>query len=281
MNTMNAPSPATSERCPAFLLAEGVTAGYNRVPVIHGISIQVGMGEIVLVMGPNGAGKSTFVKAVTGKLPLGSGSLLLDGEDISGLKEEVRAKKGIGYVPQVGDVFPTLTVTENLEMGGYRLRPKDAKARIEEIFEIFPTLRDLRRRQARNLSGGERKTLGIARALVAKPSLLILDEPTANLAPLIAANVLHQVVETLASTGCAVLLIEQRVNLGLEVATWGYILTDGHLRIGSSASELRALDNLSSLFLNAPSTLPGAVATAAGSQESGPLAATDANGGAR
>ncbi|MGH9298514.1 MAG: ATP-binding cassette domain-containing protein, partial [Acidimicrobiales bacterium] len=123
------------ERCKAYLTADSVTSGYNKVPIIHDISVQAGLGEIVLVMGPNGAGKSTLVKTITGKLPLLGGGLLLAGQDISGLKEEARAAKGIGYVPQIGDVFPTLTVTENLEMGGYRMPQKTARARVEEIFE--------------------------------------------------------------------------------------------------------------------------------------------------
>jgi branched-chain amino acid transport system ATP-binding protein len=244
-----ASEPAT-ERCEPYLLGESMTSGYNKVPVVRDVTLQVGLGEIVLIMGPNGAGKSTVVKTVTGKLPLMSGQITFDGEDISGLREEVRARRGIGYVPQSGDIFPTLTVTENMEMGGYRMPKKVVRKRIEEIFEIFPTLHALRRRHARTLSGGERKTLGIARALVAEPTLLILDEPTANLSPLIAANVLHQVVETLAGAGSAILLIEQRVSLGLQVATWGYVLTAGKLRLSAPASELREMEDLSSLFLN-------------------------------
>ncbi len=241
-----------SGRCVPHLVGEEVTSGYSKVPVIKDVTVQIGFGEVVLVMGPNGAGKSTFVKTVTGKLPLMGGRLLLSGEDISSSREEARAARGIGYVPQTGDVFPTLTVLENMEMGGYRMRAKAVRRRIDEIFEIFPTLAVLRRRHARTLSGGERKMLGIARALVASPTLLILDEPTANLSPLIASSVLHQVVKTLAGTGSAVLLIEQRVHLGLEVATWGYVLTDGRLRLSSSADELRKMDDLSNLFLNAP-----------------------------
>ena len=234
-----------------YLRGVAVTAGYNKVPVVRDVSIQVALGEIVLVMGPNGAGKSTLVKAVTGKLPLLGGSITIAGDDLSKTKEEVRAARGIGYVPQTGDVFSTLTVTENLEMGGYRMRPREVKERVEEIFEIFPTLRALRRRHARTLSGGERKTLGIARALVPRPTLLILDEPTANLSPLIAASVLHEVVESLAGAGSAILLIEQRVSLGLEVASWGYVLTDGRVRLEASAEELSSYEDLSSLFLNA------------------------------
>lgn len=252
MAAANNGDPARNDRCAPHLLGDAVTSGYSKVPVIQNVTVQVGLGEVVLVMGPNGAGKSTFVKAVTGKLPLMGGRLLFSGEDISSLREEVRAAMGIGYVPQTGDVFPTLTVLENMEMGGYRMRPKAVRHRIDEIFEIFPALRGLRRRHARTLSGGERKALGIARALVASPTLLILDEPTANLAPRVAARVLHQVVKTLAAAGSAVLLIEQRVSVGLEVATWGYVLTQGQLRLSSSAEDLRSMDDLGRLFLNVP-----------------------------
>lgn len=233
----------------AFLSATGVSAGYTKVPVVRDVSIDVGLTEVVLVMGPNGAGKSTLAKAITGELPLLGGTLTLSGTDMARLPKEDRIAAGIGYVPQVRDVFPPLTVLENLEMGAYQIRRNQIRARQEEIFELFPQLAALRRRLARALSGGERKMLAIARALMARPQLLVLDEPTANLAPLVAQTVLHDVVSRLADTGHAVLLVEQRVGLGLEVASWGYVLTDGRLRLSASSEELRAMPNLGSLFL--------------------------------
>jgi branched-chain amino acid transport system ATP-binding protein len=236
-------------RPPAFLSAAGISAGYTKVPVVRDVSIDVGLAEIVLLMGPNGAGKSTLVKAITGELPSLGGTLTLSGTDITHLPEEDRIAAGIGYVPQIRDVFPPLTVLENLEMGAYRMKRTGVRARQEEIFELFPQLAALRRRLARTLSGGERKMLAIGRALMARPRLLVLDEPTANLAPLVAHTVLHSIVSRLADTGRAVLLVEQRVGLGLEVASWGYVLTDGRLRLSASSEELRAMPNLGSLFL--------------------------------
>ncbi len=255
-----APPPA---RPPAYLACHELVSGYRKVPVVRGVSLQVALGEIVLVIGPNGAGKSTLAKALTGQLPCFEGSVTLGGEEISRLAEEVRSARGIGYVPQVNDVFATMTVTENLEMGGYRVPARALKARIDEIFDLFPTLQVMRRRQARTLSGGERKTLGIARALVPQPKALILDEPTSNLAPLIAARVLHEVAGALAASGHAVLAIEQRVSLGLEVAHWGYVLTEGTVRLDASAEALRSHADLGALFLAAqPAPAPAAPAPA-------------------
>ncbi|MDR0341968.1 MAG: ABC transporter ATP-binding protein [Nocardiopsaceae bacterium] len=232
-----------------FLSASGISAGYDRVPVITNVGLDVGLGEIALVMGPNGAGKSTLVKAMTGELPLLGGTLKLSGADIGRRREEDRVAAGIGCVPQARDVFGPLTVQENLAMGGYRLRGKGLANRQEEMYQIFPQLAGMRRRPARSLSGGERKMLAIARALMARPRLLILDEPTANLAPAIAHSVLHDIVSGLADAGRAIVLVEQRVSLALEVASWGYVLTDGKVRLAASCEELRAMEDLGEMFL--------------------------------
>jgi branched-chain amino acid transport system ATP-binding protein len=232
-----------------FLDAAGVSAGYGKVPVVRDVSVAVALGEIVLVMGPNGAGKSTLVKAITGQLPLLTGRVALDGVDVTRWREESRVAAGIGYVPQSRDVFAPLTVLENLQMGGFRLSSREMGPRLQEVLELFPALAPLRRRTARTLSGGERKMVAIARALMADPRLLILDEPTSNLAPQIAASVLEKIVARLAETGRAVLLIEQRVSLALHVASRGYVLTDGQVRLEDGAEELRTKHDLGSLFL--------------------------------
>ncbi len=238
-----------TERVAPHVVATGLSAGYSQVPVVRGVSLQVGLGEIVVVVGPNGAGKSTLVKAVTGELELLEGQIRLGDREITGLGEDERMALGMGYVPQLRDVFPTLTVTENLEMGGYRLAKREVPHRVEAVLETFPALKGLRRRLARSMSGGEQKMLGIARALMADPKFLILDEPTANLAPQVATHVLKDIVAQLALAGRAVLLIEQRVALALEIASWGYVLTDGQLRLDRSAPELLAMSDLGTLFL--------------------------------
>ena len=232
-----------------FLQVVGVTAGYGKVPVVNEITLEVELGEIVLVMGPNGAGKSTLVKAITGELPLLAGRVSLDGADVTRRREEERVAAGIGYVPQTRDVFAPLTVLENLQMGAFRVRSSDVPHRLEEILQLFPALAPLRRRTARTLSGGERKMVAIARALMADPRLLILDEPTSNLAPQIAASVLEGIVGRVAEAGRAVLLIEQRVSLALQIASKGYVLTDGRVRLRGSAEELRTKHDLGALFL--------------------------------
>lgn len=228
----------SSERVEALLDARSVTAGYNGLPIIHDLSIRVGKGETVLVIGPNGAGKSTLVKAITGDLPLMEGTITLGGVDVSGLAADLRAKRGVGYVPQLNDVFPTLTVADNLEMGGYSLPPRVARARVAALFERFPQLVPLRRRRARQLSGGERKLVAITRALVPEPELLILDEPTANLSPQVARQIINEVVAEIAQSGRAVLLIEQRVSLALPVASWVNIIVAGRERHSGPAGEL-------------------------------------------
>jgi ABC-type branched-subunit amino acid transport system ATPase component len=230
------------------LAARNITSGYKGTPVIRDVSLSVGAGEVVLVVGPNGAGKSTLVKTINGELPLMSGSVVLDGEDISALAEERRASRGIGYVPQVRDVFPTLTVRENLEMGAYRLSPKHAEERVEAVMAQFPQLKQFGKRHAKALSGGQRKLVGVARAMVADPTMFILDEPTSNLSPGVAKQVLHDVVATLASSGKSLLLIEQRVVLALEVATWVYVMVDGQVRFSGSTEEFRSRKDMASLF---------------------------------
>lgn len=230
------------------LSASQITAGYGAVPVIRDVSVGTAPGEVALVIGPNGAGKSTLVKAINGELSLMSGSVTLAGEDISHLTENLRAARGLGYVPQSRDVFGSLTVWENLQLGGYRLSNAQVTERVAEVFERFPVLAALRKRYAQTLSGGERKLLAIARALVARPAVLMLDEPTANLAPAVASRVLGEVVAGLAETGTAILLVEQRIALALDLASHVYVLVDGTLRYTGSCADFKSLPDMGAVF---------------------------------
>jgi branched-chain amino acid transport system ATP-binding protein len=233
----------------SLLRAAEVSFGYGALTIVDRVSIDVGPGEIVVLLGPNGAGKSTLVKGVIGQLPLLTGAVRLSGEDISRAPAPERVKLGVGYVPQIRDVFSTLTVTENLRTGGYLLSRGEVRDRAEEVLTLFPALARMRRRRAGTLSGGERKMLAIGRALMTHPKLLILDEPTSNLAPAVARMVLEEIVGRVAQAGQAVLMVEQRVELALAVASFGYVMAQGRVRLARGAQELKdSEDELSQLF---------------------------------
>src|SRR5579885_517656 len=200
------------ERPAAHLLVEDLAAGYGGAPIVSGVSLTVGRGEIVSIIGPNGAGKSTALKAIVGVIAALRGRVTLDGADVTNLRTDQLARRGIGYVPQVDDVFDPLTVAENLEMGGYLLDRAALAARRAEVLDLFPPLAAMLQRGARKLSGGERKMLAMGRVLMLKPSVLVLDEPTAGLSPRLAAELLHDHVRRLAKAGAAVLLVEQRAT---------------------------------------------------------------------
>jgi ABC-type branched-subunit amino acid transport system ATPase component len=245
MPTSPAESPARRE---PFLRVDGLIAGYGAAPVVAGVSLSVGAGEIVAVVGPNGAGKSTLLKALVGMIEAG-GDVTLGGERITNLRSDELARRGVGFVPQSGDVFDTLSVRENLEMGGYLLTAPALGERISEVLEIFPVLGRLLTRTASKLSGGERKMLAVARALVLRPRLLLLDEPTSNLSADLARVLLHDHVRALAGAGTAVLLVEQKALAALEVADWAYVLAAGQVVLSDSASRLLAREDLGEVFL--------------------------------
>ena len=249
---MTATDNAHLVRPDPLLRADEVSFGYGSLTIVDGVSLEVGPGEVVAVLGPNGSGKSTLVKGLIGHLRLLSGAVRFNGSDIGTASAPTRVRMGVGYVPQIRDVFPPLTVLENLNMGGYGLPRGTLRERVEAVLGLFPLLEKKQRRRAGTLSGGERKMLAIGRALVTSPKLLILDEPTSNLAPSVVREVLEGIVGRLAGAGQSVLMVEQRVKMALEVASFGYVLVQGKVRLAGPALELRdAEDELADLFFNA------------------------------
>jgi branched-chain amino acid transport system ATP-binding protein len=241
--------PGDAGRPPAVLRLQDVAAGYGAAAIVSGVSISVGRGEVVSVIGPNGAGKSTLLKAVTGRLPVMNGTVRFGSRDITNMRGHRLARMGLGFVPQTKDVFDTLTVTENLEMGGYLLTKPQLAPRIEAVLSTFPALADMQSRTASKLSGGERKMLAIARVLMLEPAILILDEPTSNLSPELSRAVLRDQVRRLADAGTAVLLVEQKALEALGVSDWACILVAGRIEIAGPASEILARPDIREIFL--------------------------------
>lgn len=244
----SAPEPPRTQ---PYLEVRGMTAGYGGDPVIADVSLTVGKGEIVAVIGPNGAGKSTLLKALAGLIPAISGSVTIGGEDVTSLPTFRLARRGIGYVPQIDDVFDTLTVAENLIMGGYTLPRGLLAQRVEEVATAFPAVRQLLPRTARKLSGGERKMVAVGRALMLRPQVLLLDEPTANLSPQLAENLLNKHVRTLAASGVAILVVEQRAMTALNASDWAYVMASGRVRLRAPGPQLVARGDIGELFLGA------------------------------
>lgn len=255
MPTSSARVATAAERPDAILSADRIVTGYGAVPVVHGVSVGVGPGEIVAIIGPNGAGKSTLLKGLVGVLRVFSGTVRLGADDITNHSPEELAGRGVGYVPQVGDIFEPLSVRENLEMGGYLLRSGQIQRRIEEVCAVFPVLPAMLGRRADKLSGGERKMLAIARVLMLDPRILVLDEPTANLSPKVADALLRDHVRRLADMGKAVLLVEQRARAALEVAAWAMVLAAGNTRLEGRPSDLIERQDFAELFLGAATSV--------------------------
>lgn len=232
-----------------YLRVQGLTAGYGAAPIIRDITVTVAEGEVVTVLGPNGAGKSTLLKCLTGRLQPQAGKVLLHGNDVTGASGNALTRNGLGYVPQHNDIFPTLTVRENLEMGGYVLPKDQVGERIDRVLTTFPSLKPLLKRSGKLLSGGERKLLGIGRCLVTSPKLLILDEPTAALSPILARTILEDHVAALARDGVTILLVEQRAHQAMQVADWCYVLVDGRVELSDAPKTLLARPDFAELFL--------------------------------
>ncbi len=231
------------------LVIERLSAGYGGGPIVKEVSLLAAAGQVTVVLGPNGAGKSTMLKAAMGLVSRMGGTVTVNGRDVTRLPPESIVVAGMSYTPQVDNVFPSLTVDENLRMGAY-VRPHDLQERREEVLTLFPMLREARRRRARTLSGGQRNMLALARALMLNPAVLLLDEPTAGLAPLVAREVWRR-VRAVADSGVAVVVVEQNVRSALENSDYAYILVSGRNRYQSTSAEALQEEGLGRMFLGA------------------------------
>jgi branched-chain amino acid transport system ATP-binding protein len=231
----------------SFLNASGMTGGYGGADIIVDCNLQVSRGEVAVVVGPNGAGKSTAMKAVFGMLKLRRGRVELDGVDITALAPQDRVAVGMAFVPQTNNVFVSLTVEENLEMGAF-IRRDDIRPTLEQVYDLFPVLREKRRQPAGELSGGQRQQVAVGRALMTRPSLLMLDEPTAGVSPIVMDDLFDRIIEV-ARTGIAVLMVEQNAKQALEIADRGFVLVQGSNRHTGSGAELLANPEVRRSFL--------------------------------
>ena len=224
-----------------------MTGGYGGADILNGCRISVESGEIAVIVGPNGAGKSTAMKAMFGMLDLRAGSVLLNSEDITSLPPQHRVQRGMGFVPQTQNVFTSMTVEENLEMGGF-IRGDDFSDTIEEIYNLFPVLREKRAQPAGELSGGQRQQVAVGRALMTQPKVLMLDEPTAGVSPIVMDELFDRIIDV-ARTGIAILMVEQNAKQALAIADRGYVLVQGENRHTDSGAALLANPDVRRAFL--------------------------------
>ena len=220
----------------SYLIGDKLTGGYGGADILHDCTIAAEKGEIAVIVGPNGAGKSTAMKAVFGMLQIRKGSVTLDGEDITALSPQARVAKGMAFVPQNNNVFPSMSVQENLEMGAF-LRRDDINTTMEQVFELFPILKEKRRQNAGELSGGQRQQVAVGRSLMTQPKLLMLDEPTAGVSPIVMDELFDRIIEV-ARTGISILMVEQNARQALNIADKGYVLVQGENRFTDTGQAL-------------------------------------------
>ncbi len=230
-----------------FLIGEAMTGGYGGADILHGCTIAVERGEIAVIVGPNGAGKSTAMKAVFGMLKLRQGHVRLNGEDITALSPQARVAKGMAFVPQTHNIFTSMTVEENLEMGGF-LRRDDIRPTIAQVYDLFPILKQKRHQPAGELSGGQRQQVAVGRALMTQPSVLMLDEPTAGVSPIVMDELFDRIIE-IARSGISILMVEQNARQALDIADKGYVLVQGANRFTDTGQALMANPDVRRSFL--------------------------------
>ena len=231
----------------SLLVGEHMTGGYGAADILHDCTISVDKGEIAVIVGPNGAGKSTAMKAIFGMLDLREGSVRLDGVDITSLSPQARVAEGMGFVPQTSNVFTSMTVEENLEMGGF-IREDDISDTMEQVYELFPVLREKRLQPAGELSGGQRQQVAVGRALMTRPQVLMLDEPTAGVSPIVMDELFDRIIE-IARTGITILIVEQNARQALNIADKGYVLVQGRNRYTDTGQALLANPDVRKSFL--------------------------------
>jgi branched-chain amino acid transport system ATP-binding protein len=230
-----------------FLIGEAMTGGYGGADILHSCTIAVEKGQIAVIVGPNGAGKSTAMKAVFGMLKLRAGHVKLDGEDITALTPQARVAKGMGFVPQTHNIFTSMTVEENLEMGAF-IRRDDFSDTLAQVYDLFPILKQKRLQPAGELSGGQRQQVAVGRALMTQPKVLMLDEPTAGVSPIVMDELFDRIIEV-ARTGISILMVEQNARQALEIADKGYVLVQGANRFTDTGKALLADPDVRRSFL--------------------------------
>ncbi len=231
-----------------FLIGDAMSGGYGKGPdILHDCTVAVDRGQIAVIVGPNGAGKSTAMKAIFGMLDVRKGAVRLDGEDITRLSPQDRVAKGMAFVPQNQNIFTSMTVEENLEMGAF-LRRDDISETMEQVYELFPILRDKRRQAAGELSGGQRQQVAVGRALMTQPKVLMLDEPTAGVSPIVMDELFDRIIEV-ARTGISILMVEQNARQALAIADKGYVLVQGRNRYTDTGEALLADPDVRKSFL--------------------------------
>jgi branched-chain amino acid transport system ATP-binding protein len=233
----------------AMLEIENLTSGYGKLIVLHDLSLKVYNQEILAIIGPNGSGKSTLIKSIYGIADVFKGKIVFNGREITHLRPDEITKMGVSYIPQINNVFSNLTVEENLKMGAYiRTDKSKIKDDIEKLYQLFPSLRERRKQKAKTLSGGERQMLAIARGLMVNPKALMLDEPTAGLAPKLVTELLKKIVE-IRESGVTILLVEQHAEKALQIADRGIILIAGRKVFDEDVKTLLSREDISEVFL--------------------------------